>query len=356
MMNFKEIDFWYSDLGLNVLPIHFKSKQSLILWKEWQDKVIPKEVYEEWKKKEFINNNCAIITGKIYRGQYSEKYLVCIDIDNKLGIDEFLSHFGEIKSLEELAQKTIVVQHEDAKAERAHIYFITVTPLSKKTGINSARKDCKTVPAIEVKSDSSTYLLCPPSIHQNGYPYQIIGTKQIQVLDEAKSQKLEDTLNKIYQKHSSSTNHNRSTDNFSYLTTELKNITKALKLDDLNYKISNGTRNNTLLAVADSLLYHHYNSKDIEYLKNYFFEVNQKLCEIPLEDKELEIIWTQATSFIRKSIAEKLSFKNNQISNSKRGYIQSNEEPKNSKEYTVFKYTSNNHIYESIIIAGNHFS
>ena len=65
------VDFWYyNELELNIIPIRFKSKQSLISWREWQDKIIPKEVYEEWKKKEFVNNNCAIITGKIYRGQY----------------------------------------------------------------------------------------------------------------------------------------------------------------------------------------------------------------------------------------------------------------------------------------------
>src|SRR6476469_7910554 len=131
-MNFKEIDFWYLDLGLNVLPICFKSKESLIPWKEWQDKVIPKGVYEEWANKEFVNNNCAIITGKIYRGPYSEKYLVCIDIDNRSGIKEFLSYYGEVKSLEELGQRTIVVQHEDAKYERSHIYFITEKSISKK--------------------------------------------------------------------------------------------------------------------------------------------------------------------------------------------------------------------------------
>jgi hypothetical protein len=352
-MNFEDLDHWYYELGFNVIPIILKSKQSLISWKEWQEKFIPKEDYEEWKKKEFVNNNCAIITGKIYRGQYRDKYVCCIDIDNKLGINEFLSHCGEIKTLEELAQKTTVVQHEDTKDERAHIYFITEIPLSKKTRISNVDTDDE-IPVIEVKTDSSTYVVCPPSIHQNGYQYQIIGTKQIQVLNEEKCQKLEDVLNKIYEKYSSN-NYNPSTGNFSYLTDELKNIIKALRIDNLNFKISNGTRNNTLLSFADSLLSNHYNLIDNEYLNSFFIQANQRLCETPLEEKELETIWAQATSFIKRNTVDKQSFKNSENLKSKGGYSQINDDSKHKKEYTVFKYTSNNHIYESVVIAGKPF-
>ena len=102
-MDYEELNQWYHTQGFNVIPIHFKSKQPLIPWKEWQEKEISQEIYERLKKKEFVNNNCAIITGKIYRGSNKDKFLCCIDIDNKLGIDEFLSHFGEAKSINELA-------------------------------------------------------------------------------------------------------------------------------------------------------------------------------------------------------------------------------------------------------------
>jgi hypothetical protein len=332
-MNYKEVDILYYDLGLNVLPVYFKTKHSLISWKEYQNKIIPKEVYEGWKKNEFVNNNCAIITGKIYRGPDEDKYLICIDIDNKLGIDEFLFHFTETKSLEELAKKTIVVQHEDAKDERSHIYFITEKPVSKKAGIKGFNKE-NNVPAIEVKSDSSTYVVCPPSVHQNGYPYQIIGTKQIQILDETESQNLQHALDKIHQKYCSSNNFNPSTGNFPNLTDELKNITKTLKIDSVSRKISIGNRNNTLLVVADSIISNHYGSKDIEVLEKFFFEVNQKLCEEPLDEKELDSIWIQATSFIEKSIKEKENF-SNKNPKSKRTYNQSNSDLNNKKEKDI---------------------
>ena len=190
--NYVELDYWYYNQGYNILPILYKSKQPLLKqWKEWQENVIPKETYEKWKENEFVGNNCALITGKIYRGPYTGKFLVCIDIDNKLGVDVFLSFFGE-KSLELFAQKTIVVQHEDARDEKAHIYFIAEKPITKRGRINGYDKDYNTIPLIEVKSDSSTYIVCSPSIHQDGYQYRIIGTKQIQIVNEEMCKKLED--------------------------------------------------------------------------------------------------------------------------------------------------------------------
>jgi hypothetical protein len=338
---------------LNVIPIHNKGKQCMVTWKQWQDKAITKELHERWKKNEFVNNNCAIITGKIFRGPYTGMYFNCIDLDNRAGIDELLSWFGEIKSLEELGQKTVVVQHEDAKGERAHIYFITEKPLSKKTGISGSGRDEK-IPAIEVKSDNSTYVVCPPSIHQNEYPYQIIGTKQIQVLNEVKSRKLEDTLNKIYEKYSPG-DYNPSKDNVGYLTKELRVMIKTLEIDDSNYKISNGISSKTLLPFADSLLYHHFNSKDIDYLKEFFFEVNQRLCETPLDEKEVEGIWNQAIKFIINKGLDKKTADEKERQKSKRENSQTNGENERKKEHRVFKYTSNNHIYESVIIAGKPF-
>ena len=203
-MDFNGIDFWYYDLELNIIPIQLKGKNPLISWKEWQDKIIPIEVYEKWKKKDCVDNNYALITGKIHRGQFKDKYIICIDIDNKAGINEFIQHFTEIKSLQELAQKTMIVQHVDSKDEKAHIYFITETPMKKRcssSGLRNGIDNKEDIPFIEVKSDSSTYVVCPPSTHPNGHLYQIIGTNNIQVLNPEKTKNLENTLNEIIGKY-----------------------------------------------------------------------------------------------------------------------------------------------------------
>ena len=76
-----------------------------------------------------------MIAGKIWRGKYEGKYLACIDLDNKKGVEEFLSHFGEYDTVNKLAQKTIVEQHKD-NLDKAHIYFVVEIPLSKKSGLD----------------------------------------------------------------------------------------------------------------------------------------------------------------------------------------------------------------------------
>ena len=105
------------------------------------------------------------------------------------------------------------------------------------------------------------------STYESGYEYQIIGSRQIQILDEEKCQKLEDALDNIFEKYSSCF-YISSPAVFSYLTDELKNMTKTLKIDFVNNKISNGTRNNTLLAVADSLIANHYNLNRLSIIIN----------------------------------------------------------------------------------------
>ena len=99
---------------------------------KWQNSPILDEQHNEWKNTGAFNNGIAVIAGKLGRGPYKDKYLVCIDCDNKKGIDEFLENcFPDIKTLEELSQKTIVEQHLDNK-DKAHVYFIVEKPLKNR--------------------------------------------------------------------------------------------------------------------------------------------------------------------------------------------------------------------------------
>ena len=203
-----------------------------------------------------------------------------------------------------------------------------------------------------MKSDSSTYVVCPPSIYETGYQYQIRGTKQIQILNEEMCNKLEDSLNTIYQNYSYNY-YNQSTGKFLILRKDFKRMTKTLDIDSVKHKISNGSRNNTLLAIADSLIANHF-TKSRGFLKSLFFEINQKICENPLEEKELESIWNQSTNYIKSSNDEKKLAKNYDSSKVV-AITQTKEDSKNKKEYTIFKYTLDNKIYESAIVAGKPF-
>ncbi len=125
---------------------------------------------------------------------YQGKYLVIIDLDNKKAIREFLSYFFNKQRIDDIINLTVVVQHEDAKDEKAHIYFITERPITKRCGIGNTRTDKvknNDIPSIEVKTDSSTMMICPPSVHKNGYPYKIMGTREVMILDEGTTMELE---------------------------------------------------------------------------------------------------------------------------------------------------------------------
>ena len=121
-------DFWYNNIGCNVIPADSKNKSTHISWGRWQNSSILDEQHNEWKNTGAFNNGIAVIAGKLGRGPYIDKYLVCIDCDNKKGIDELLGNcFPDIKTLEELAQKTIVEQHLDKKDKGSCIFYCRKT-------------------------------------------------------------------------------------------------------------------------------------------------------------------------------------------------------------------------------------
>ncbi len=200
-------DFWRNEIGVNVFPIEFRKKKTYVKWSEFEEKQVPEDQHNKWKEDESFNNGIAIMAGKIWRGKYKEKYLACIDIDNKKGIEQFLSHFGKVDTIEKLGEKTIVEWHKD-NPNKVHIYFIVEKPLTKKSGITVSNKDNLTnkeemdIPAIEVKSEGRHgIMIVAPSIHMNGSPYETLGTKIPTVLDESQSEALENSLNNIYNKY-----------------------------------------------------------------------------------------------------------------------------------------------------------
>ena len=49
MSSFKDIDFWFYTIGVNVIPVPYMSKKPIVKWEMWQNQPIPSEVYESWK-------------------------------------------------------------------------------------------------------------------------------------------------------------------------------------------------------------------------------------------------------------------------------------------------------------------
>jgi hypothetical protein len=327
-------------IDVNLIPFNSQAKVPLkgISWKEYQNKPIPDEIKRKWIGENLYDYGRALYTGKIWNGPFKGKYLVCIDLDNELAMKEFIdysSNLFSVNSLEELSEKTIVEQHRDAKYKRAHIYVITDSQI-KKRGRISNKPDDDEIPQLEVKSDSTTVVICSPSIHKNGFPYEIVGTFKPHVLDTKESKKLDSLLDQLYSKYDNKSSHTKNSLH-SNLPNELKEIAQSLHIGNCKFIIKEGTRDAMLLSFANSMLSRHRNS-EVGKLKDLLYKVNQSLCDKPLSDNQVERIWNQVSKY---------------LTNRKKHRDEENEkdQPSDSKrEFFTYKYTSNKHVYEAILV------
>lgn len=281
-------NFWRYIIGVDPIPADTQSKTTWIEWSNYQEEPVSEEQHKEWQRNRAFSKGMAIVLGKIHRGPYKGKYLAGIDIDNKLGIEEFLSHFGEVDTLEKLAEKTIVEQHLDDK-NKVHVYFIVEKPLKKKSGIKSTIGN-PDIPAIEVKSEGSHGIIfCTPSMHKNGFPYQIVGTRKATVLNVKQSEILEDRLNQIYKKYDNSFDENGG-------LTSIKDLFKG----DFVIKEGNN-RHEALLRVMESLIQRLRGIYTEDEIRNYAWDWNQKHGKPPLDRKEFDEQWKDAKNFILKN-------------------------------------------------------
>ncbi|CAN5235912.1 hypothetical protein BH18THE2_BH18THE2_34620 [soil metagenome] len=285
-------DYWRDDIGVNVIPANTRKKETYESWKEWQDKPIPSEIHDEWKTSGAFNNGIAIILGKVWHNPHkTDLYLIGIDLDNQKAIVEVA-----VKGLEDLAKHVIVEQHKD-DTSRAHVLLYSHKPFPKKssnkTNVDTANRiQSNEIPAIEVKGlGSHGILFVSPSIHQNGHPYQIIDTKEPEILDDFVQH-----IDNICKKYS-----------IPYLD-ENGNGNGLTPIQDLfkpDFTILEGNnRHEGLLRVMESLIARNSGILSFEEIKQLAQQWNLKHCSPPLANKEFEKQWTCATDFISKKGSE----------------------------------------------------
>lgn len=178
-------DFWRYEIGVNVIPANTKYKKPIVAWTEWQDRPIPKELHEQWKREKQFENGMAVVAGKVWHNSLkSGLYLCAVDCDNKVAIEEIMP-----KGILEYAEKTLIEMHPD-DTSKCHIYFYTHQPMPKKSSdtVNprqSQQLKNNIVPALEVKGDGKHGIMyVTPSIHKNGTRYEIIGSETPMLLDQ----------------------------------------------------------------------------------------------------------------------------------------------------------------------------
>jgi hypothetical protein len=289
-------DFWRYRIGVNVIPADTKNKAIYIKWSEWQDMPIPEELYNKWKDQNMFSNGMAVILGKVWHNkQKSGLYLNGIDADNLKAVQEICSRNGMAVTLQELAQWTLVEQHPD-DTNRAHVYIYSQhKPFAKKssdkTTIESTKEiESNEIPAIEVKGeDGRGTLFCCPSIHKNGYSYQILGTQEPVIADD-----FEQHIDNICKKYG-----------ITYLdgngnakSSSLVPIEDLFKPDTKIYQGHN--RHEALLRAMESLIVRNRSILSICKIQELAREWNNTHCEPPLDDHEFDRQWNDANRFIER--------------------------------------------------------
>lgn len=208
-----------------------------------------------------------------------------MDVDNQRGIDEICIIFGT-KNLEELSKLVIVEQHEDDPT-RAHIYFYSKHIFKKKSSDLTKYKkelDENQIPSIEVKGLGKHGIsVCSNSIHENGCPYEIKGTKEPKVFGK----EIEDKLFEIYRKYG--------------LQVSEYGIIPINKLFEEDFVVDAGhNRSEVLLRVMESLLVRYEGKLSKDQIKQRAWEYNLKHFNPPLDIKKFENQWRDAQRFIEK--------------------------------------------------------
>jgi len=189
-------DYWFFEVGVNVIPADSVQKIPLVKWKEdpsgnWQVEPIPLKLFEEWKGKELFKKGMAVVCGEVFRGENKGKWFNGIDCDNKLGIEKMCPSGVKV-----IAGFTILEQH--ANKEKCHIYFYTERPIQSKSG-NDGKEG--TVPQIEIKSGGKFLLYCAGGNHKDGSTIEIVGVKQVKTVDAQALEERIESICKEYEIH-----------------------------------------------------------------------------------------------------------------------------------------------------------
>ena len=304
-------DFWRYQIGVNVIPANTREKRTWIPWSQYQDNPILETQHEQWKQNNAFKDGMAIIPGKVWHNTAKKGlYFIFIDLDNQKAIDEFCTRNGVTTPLTELAKVMIIEQHRDDPT-KAHAYCYSIHPFTKKSSDIVKSAD---IPAIEVKGlGEHGIAYCAPSPHKNGCNYEIIWTKEPEIIDE-----LEQHIHRICKKYG-----------IPYLGNSNGNgrsLTPIQYLFEGDTKVYVGhNRHEAVLRIMDSLIGKLNDILPLEKIKQLAWEQSNKICATPLQENELERQWKAALKFIeRKNQGKENRKQGNENSESNNNQSQTN--------------------------------
>jgi P4 family phage/plasmid primase-like protien len=285
---------WRNVVGANVIPVVSRKKNTYTKWEPYQHNPITDEQHNEWLRDKKFDLGMGLVLGKAWHHKSSGNLFInAIDCDNQIAIDEILNYNGKKLTIEDLARITIVEQHKDDPTKMHIIVYSTNRPfVSKESDKVSLDKSLKIqgneIPAIEVKSQNAIVFVTP-SIHKNGQPYQILGTKEpININD------FETHIDNILKKYG-----------IAYLDAANEDGKARTPITDLfneNYKVyENHNRHLALLRVMESLIRRNAEVLPLSEIKEIASNWNNKHCIPPLDTIEFERQWKDATKYIERN-------------------------------------------------------
>ena len=291
-------DHWHYKIGINIFPLD-NGKRTYEDWSKYQDEPIHDEIHEDWKRTGRYAKGIILMPGKVLRGENKGLYFVGIDFDEELGFKEFCNVFGANTYTDELKQKFIIEQHE-GDPNSFHVYFYSEISFTDKRPDNTL--------GIEIKSNGKGLMSATPSYHaETNSNWQIKGTDSPIIMKTEEASNLMSNINEICRKYNVSYLKNEKDASSSvYLTPLISQMTNSLEINP-DIIIKEGSRHDTLLAIANSLLIKHKYNNNVnrEELKKLFIDINIKLCSpAPLPEEEIETIWRDALKFSENKIAE----------------------------------------------------
>jgi len=148
----------YLNKGLSVIPLKPRSKEPLIPWKEFQDRIPVEQEISKWFNGS--ENNIAIVCGSV------SDNLIVIDFDSIDLYDKWYSVIDrDYHDIRDIVLNTWVVE----TGKGIHIYLRI--DVDRDTFRKSFRTMPRLVDGVDIKGEGG-YVVAPPSIHPNGKEYR----------------------------------------------------------------------------------------------------------------------------------------------------------------------------------------